>query len=237
MRLVVHLDPVVRFKSGSRTGNPNPLTASLLLDNAGADGIIVSPSGNLANKDIALIRSASNSHINVEIPVNQDSVRSALEVKPDMVTLIPENGHESNGEVATNGHAGLREYISSLHAASVDVAIMISADLKSVKEARNLNADAVSIDVSPFTAATNSSDALYHLEGIESASLAANKLGLQVSVFGGINDKNIANLVNLDTIDEIVLGHEFFARALFLGLDRAFSDLREQVRYLSGRNS
>ncbi|MCO6473699.1 MAG: pyridoxine 5'-phosphate synthase, partial [Melioribacteraceae bacterium] len=54
----------------------------------------------------------------------------------------------------------------------------------------------------------------------------AKKLGMGVNAGHGLNYNNMKEFVAVEGVDEVSIGHAVIARALFVGLEQAISDMR-----------
>jgi len=88
----------------------------------------------------------------------------------------------------------------------------------------------VLINSSGYVAARTMEQAQQELDRIDTAVVAANKAGLTVYCGHGLTARNIRPLAELEAIDEFVVGHALFARAISVGYDRAVRDLLAEIR-------
>lgn len=239
MRLTVHLNPLAAFRAIGPSPEPDLFTSALAVDLAGADGIVcrledgASP---LQARDVAALKKVVKNHLTIEVEPTEELVRAAMEIKPDQVTLLPPvKGPQDAGLDVVSLSVTLRELVRSLHAAGIDVSLLVSPEIDQVKEARKLEVDAVTLNTAAYAACDTAQDAVVKLEELESAALAANRLGLTVLASRGLNHRNIAPIAAYGTVDEALLDHALFSRALFIGLDRALAEVRDAVRWHSPR--
>ena len=89
---------------------------ALLAELGGADGITVhlrEDRRHIQDRDVTLLRQTVRSRLNLEMAATAEMVAIALEIKPDMVTLVPERREE----VTTEGGldvAGQRSQLSAV---------------------------------------------------------------------------------------------------------------------------
>ncbi len=236
MRVAVHINPFAAMRlmfNDQPSGDPDPVLAAVVLDVAGVDGIVCRANDKrapLSERDLTLLKQIGRRHLTVESEVNETALRKIMEMKPDQVTLLPtENTPKNQGlEVEANA-AELKEIISSLHAAQIETCVFIEPVIAQVKAARKVQADYVTLNTYALTHSPSTAETIIHLEEIESASLGANKLELRVLASGGLNYRNVGNLVTLGTIEELVLGYEFISHAVFVGLERALQEVRQAL--------
>lgn len=233
MRLSVHLTPLARFRALGNHAEPDLFNSALAVDLAGADGIVcrLEEDGPITINDVSALKKIVRSHLTIEVEPSDGLLRTAMELKPDQVTLAPHSKAASQGLDVVANSTSLREQIRSLHAAGIDVSLQIMPEIEQVKEARKLEADAVTLSAARYTKADSAEDAIIYLEEIEASALGANRLGLTTLVTFAVDHRNVAPLAALGTIDEIVLGHRLYARSMYVGLDRAFTEVRDAVRW------
>ncbi|MCB2198419.1 pyridoxine 5'-phosphate synthase [bacterium] len=233
MRLSVHLTPLARFRALGNHAEPDLFTSALAVDLAGADGIVcrLEEDGPIDIKALAVLKKIVRSHLTIEVEPNDGLLRTAMELKPDQVTLAPHSKAASQGLDVIANATPLRKQIRSLHAAGIDVSLQVMPEIEQVKEARKLEADAITLSVARYTKADSADDAVIYLEEIEASALGANRLGLSTLVSFAVDHRNVAPLAALGTIDEVVLGHRLFARSMYVGLDRALGEVRDAVRW------
>ncbi len=234
MRLSLHINPLAWMRQFGGIDRPDPLNGAALADLAGIDGIVcrLNESQNpITERDLKLLRIMVKSHLNVEVEANEALLHSVMELKPEQVTLVPpEATPAEDGLDVIAASTNLREAVGSLHAAGIDVSTLVRPDIAQIKEARRIETDFVTLNVRDYANAHTAQDAFVHLEEIESAALGATRLGLRVIVAHGLDQRNIVPLAAFDTIEEAVLDFELFARSVFVGIERAISEIRDSIR-------
>ena len=64
-----------------------------------------------------------------------------------------------------------------------------------------------------------------YLENISSLAVAASKLGLGVSASQQLDYQNVSDIVPIEKIEEINVGHAVVSRALWIGMEQAVRDM------------
>jgi len=82
VRLGVNVDHVATVREARRGIEPDPVAAAVLCELAGADGIVCH-----------LRRQVVKTHLNLEMAPVDEMVKKAINVLPDMVTLVPERSN------------------------------------------------------------------------------------------------------------------------------------------------
>ena len=236
MKLGLNIDHIATIRQARRAREPEPVTAALIAELAGAEGITVHLRGDrrhIQDRDVELLRQVIATRLNVEMAATTEMVGIACRVKPDQVTLVP----ESPDEVTTTGgldvvqHAGaVRDAVTACRAAGIKVSVFIDAIPEQVDASKAAGADAIEINTGPYADAPEPQ----RPAGLTLIALAAERAAradLEVLAGHGLNYVNVTPIVRLPHIVELNIGHAIIARAAFVGLDRA---VREMVGLLRG---
>src|SRR4029434_8861109 len=115
-RLNVNIDHVATVRQARRTIEPSLVAAAMICEQAGADEITHTLRGDrrhIQDADVRLLREAVTTYLNVEMAATEEMMKIAIEVKPDAVSLVPENP----GEITTEGGLNVQANISIVRAA------------------------------------------------------------------------------------------------------------------------
>jgi pyridoxine 5-phosphate synthase len=234
MKLGLNIDHIATIRQARRAREPEPVTAALLAELAGADGITVHLRGDrrhIQDRDVELLRQVIATKLNVEMAATPEMVGIACRVKPDQVTLVPERPDEvtTTGGLDVVQHAGaVRDAVRACRAAGIHVSIFIDAIPEQVEASKAADAGAIEINTGPYADAPGLQQPA-QLTRIALAAEQAAAAGLEVLAGHGLNYINVAPIVRLPHIVELNIGHAIIARAALVGLDRA---VREMVGLL-----
>src|SRR5512141_1396003 len=115
-RLNVNIDHVATVRQARRAPEPSVVAAAMVCEQAGADGITVhlrSDRRHIQDSDLIILRQAVTTYLNVEMAATEEMMKIAIDVKPDAVSLVPENP----GEIPTQGRLSVRTNIAIVRAA------------------------------------------------------------------------------------------------------------------------
>src|SRR5262245_61811113 len=101
IRLGVNIDHVATVRQARRAREPEPVTAAMLAQLGGADGITVhlrEDRRHIQDRDVRLLKQVVTCLLNLEMAVAEEIVAIACEVKPDQATLVPERRQELTTE-------------------------------------------------------------------------------------------------------------------------------------------
>ncbi|MBP1634821.1 MAG: pyridoxine 5'-phosphate synthase [Acidobacteria bacterium] len=234
MRLAVNIDHIATIREARKAREPEPVAAALIAEMAGAQGITVHLRGDrrhIRDRDVELLRQVVATKLNVEMAATPEMTGIALRVKPDQVTLVPEQPHEvttQGGLDVIANRPAVEEAVSRLRAGGIRVSIFIDPDPAQVRASRELGADAVEINTGAYSDAPPASRAPRLLDVQRAADTAA-ALGLEVLAGHGLTYVNIHPIAAIRVIEELNIGHSIISRASLVGLDRA---VREMVELL-----
>jgi pyridoxine 5-phosphate synthase len=244
-KLNVNIDHVATIREARKTIEPSIVTAAVICEQAGADGITVhlrQDRRHIQDRDIELLREVVTTYLNVEMAATEEMLEIALRTKPDAVSLVP----ESPNEVTTEGgldvignFENVKNVIEKLKEAGIFVSIFIDPDLEQIEAASGVGAQQVELCTAEYAEMTLSSRAA-HGEGaqkaaaetarIASAAAHAKKLGLIVAAGHGLTYRNIADLAAIPDISEFNIGHNIISRSVFVGLNQAVREMIDAIK-------
>jgi pyridoxine 5-phosphate synthase len=235
-RLGVNVDHVATLRQARRAAYPDPVAAAVMAELAGADQITIhlrEDRRHIQDRDLQVLRKTVTSRLNLEMAVAPEMIRIAYEVKPDMVTLVPERREElttEGGLDVVGGREAVRKAVKTLRDAEIEVSLFIDPDLDQVKAAHRAEADAVELHTGRYCDARLAADRRRELGRIVDACKAAAKLGLKVAAGHGLNYQNVLPVAAIGEIEELNIGHAIVAHAVLVGMERAVREMKELLR-------
>ncbi len=244
-KLNVNIDHVATIREARKTIEPSIITAAVICEQAGANGITVHLRGDrrhIQDRDIELLRDVVTTYLNVEMAATDEMVAIALRTKPDAVSLVPENPNEVTTEGGLNVIANfenVKKVIEQLKAAGIFVSIFLDPDLEQIDAAKGVGAQQVELCTAEYAELTLSARAA-HGEGaqkaaaevsrIASAAAHARSLGLIVAAGHGLTYRNVGALAAIPEITEFNIGHNIISRSVFVGLNQAVREMVDAIR-------
>jgi pyridoxine 5-phosphate synthase len=231
IRLAVNVDHVATLREARGINEPDPVLAAGICELAGAEGIVVhlrEDRRHIQDRDVRLLRQTVKTKLNLEMGANSEIIKFALDVKPDMVTLVPEKRKELTTEGGLNviGQKNkLRDVIRQMNDAAIPVSLFIDPDLRQIAAAASIGATYVEIHTGRYCDATSGAERDHEFTMIAAAADAAFESGLRVNAGHGLNYTNTTQVAALATIEELSIGHAIMARAIFVGLDQAVREM------------
>ncbi|MBI2343607.1 MAG: pyridoxine 5'-phosphate synthase [Deltaproteobacteria bacterium] len=232
-RLGVNIDHVATLRQVRGTVYPDPVAAAAYVEQAGADQVTLhlrEDRRHIQDQDLRTLRRIVSTRLNLEMAATETMATIATEVRPDVVTLVPERRQELTTEGGLNMVAGgkrLRTVIESLRAASIPVSAFVEPDPRQIESARELGVDAVELHTGPYALAITAEAVATALRQLQAAARLAASMDLTVCAGHGLHYENTARLVVvLPEVEEYNIGHSIIARAIFVGLEQAVREMR-----------
>lgn len=244
-KLNVNIDHVATIREARKTIEPSIITAAVICEQAGANGITVHLRGDrrhIQDRDIELLRECVTTYLNVEMAATDEMMKIALETNPDAVSLVPESPNEittEGGLDVINNFETIKTAVEKLKAAGIFVSIFIDPDLEQIEAARGVGAQQVELCTGEYAELTLSSRAAHgegaekakaEVERIKKAAQHAKNQGLIVAAGHGLTYRNIEALAAIPEITEFNIGHNIISRSVFTGLYRAVEEMIEKIR-------
>jgi pyridoxine 5-phosphate synthase len=234
--LSVNVDHIATIREARGIDEPDPVLAAGIAELAGAEGIICHlrmDRRHIKDRDLNLLKEVVKTKLNLEMA--PELVDIALEVKPDVVTLVPERREEltTEGGLDVAGNKGEYKGVTNrLKEAGISVSFFIDPDPDQIRESLNEGADIIEINTREYSEARTESDIQGNFEKIKEAAKLASRLKLKVHAGHGLNYVNIKRFSSIPEIEEYSIGHSIIARTVMVGLDQAVREMAQLVSQL-----
>jgi len=236
-RLAVNVDHVATVRQARGGNEPDPILAAGLAELAGAEGIIChlrEDRRHINDRDLRLLRQTVKTRLNMEMAAVDEIMDIALDVKPDLVTLVPEKREELTTEGGLDVRAHPRHYkevVERLKTAGIRVSLFMDPDPEQIRAAHQCGADIVEIHTGHYSEARSDPEAIEQFARIVTAVESAAKLDLSVSAGHGLNYVNVKRFRDLAHIEEYSIGHSIVAMAVLIGFQQAVRKMIELVKH------
>lgn len=234
--LGINIDHVATIRQARGGQEPDPIAAAIIAELAGAEGITAhlrEDRRHMQDRDIYLLKQTVRTRLNLEMAAVPEMVRIALDVLPQMATLVPERREErttEGGLDVRNREKELAGIVTSLREQNILVSLFISPDIHEIRSAVKTGATHVEFHTGEYSNAAGQAQT-EELERLRDASMAARKLGLIVNAGHGLNYSNVVPVAKIEGMGELNIGHSIISRAVLVGLDVAVRDMARLIRH------
>ena len=230
-KLNVNVDHVATVRQARGGNEPDPVLVAYLAELAGAHGIVVhlrEDRRHIQERDVRILRETVRTKLNMEMAPTEEMLRIASDVKPDMVTLVPEKREELTTEGGLDVSGNLKAVTASVKALrknGILVSLFIDPEPKQISASVKTGAQMAEFHTGSYAEAKNEESAEAELSKIKKAVEKALSAGLRVAAGHGLNYVNTGGVARIKGIEEFNIGHSIISRSLMVGMERAVSDM------------
>ena len=260
LKLGVNIDHVATLREaryrGRGFGEPNPVEAARICEAAGAHGITAhlrEDRRHIQDRDVWELREKIETRLNLEMANAPEIVGIALELRPDIVCIVPERRLEVTTEGGLDvvaAEKSLTETRKKMNDAGIEVSLFIAPDEKQIEAAARVGSQFIELHTGQFaeefgresrvesresrpTSSTLDPRLSTELQRLISGAKLANQLGLKVNAGHGLNYENLPALFAVPHLVELNIGHSIVSRAVFVGLENAVKEMHAVMKKYS----
>jgi len=240
--LGINIDHVATVRQARGTIEPDPVWAAVEAQLGGAVCItfhLRKDRRHIQDRDAELLKKTVQCKLNMEMSLDEEIVGIALGLKPDQVTLVPENRREitTEGGLDVIAHAErTAEVAKRLSDAGIVVSAFIDPAEAQVAASAEAGYHAIELHTGAYANAClagssiadqrKQADLLAELrQGLESGQAA----GLTVHAGHGLTYTNVGPVAAMEGFAEFNIGHSVIARAVFVGLRDAVAEMKRLI--------
>lgn len=232
--LNINVDHVATLRQARKGIEPDPVTAAVNAELAGAGGIVChlrEDRRHINDRDVRLLREVIQTRMDLEMAAEEEIIKIALATVPDIVTIVPEKREELTTEGGLNLAKDIerfRDLSNRMHEKGIIVSYFIEPDKEQIEAAFEVDADMVEFHTGTY--ANSKADAAGNeLVRIHEACYFASQEGLMIAAGHGLNYVNTQAICLIDEIDELSIGHSIMSRAIHVGIDRAVKEMLQLI--------
>jgi pyridoxine 5-phosphate synthase len=239
MILNVNIDHVATLRNARGGVEPDVLEAARIAVLAGAKGIVLhlrEDRRHIKDNDVYLVREKIDSRLDLEMAANDEIIHIALDLAPDLVTIVP----EKRNELTTEGGLDVKSQIAKLTSIcekmiskSIAVSFFVDPVYEQILASKECGADMVEIHTGHYANLQNIEEMKKDLAIISDAVQYAHSLGLKVAAGHGLNYQNTQLIAQIPNIHELSIGHSIISRSIYIGLHNAVREMLEIIRHNS----
>lgn len=232
IRLGVNIDHIATLRNARRTYEPEPIIAAGLAELGGADSIVShlrEDRRHINDRDVKILREVITTKFNLEMSTDEEIVKIACQIKPDQATLVPERREEittEGGLDVIKNFKKIKDVVSELIKNGIEVSLFIDPDKKQIEKTKDTGATIIELHTGVYSNLFRKNKYFEELKKIEECSKFAKELGLKVSAGHGLTYSNVSLIAAIPEIEELNIGHSIIARAVFVGLKNAVSEMK-----------
>ena len=236
--LHVNVDHVATVRQARRASEPDPVTAAALAEVAGASGITVhlrEDRRHIQDRDVRVLRETVQTVLNLEMATTAEMLKFAIEIQPEVVTLVPEKREEvttEGGLDVVGAGDDLRKAIGDLRDHGMRVSLFIDPDIEQIQSSAKCGATDIELHTGPYAhAKANNKIISKAYQKLENAALEAHRIGLQVNAGHGLTYQNTQLICQLPHLRELNIGHSIVSRAITVGVGQAVREMRDLINH------
>ncbi len=235
-QLAINVDHVATIREARGIKEPDPVTAAAICELAGASGIVVhlrEDRRHIQDRDVYLLRQTVKTKLNLEMGATKEIINIALDVQPDLVTLVPEKRQEltTEGGLDVIGQKKkLAKTIEKMTKANIPVSIFVDPDEEQIHASHDIGATFVEIHTGKYCDATTEKKQNKEFELVAASAEYAYQMGLRVNAGHGLDYNTTSRVASIDAIEELSIGHAIITRAVFTGLGQAVKEMHSIIQ-------
>ncbi len=245
LKLGVNIDHAATLREaryrGRTVGEPDPVAVALASEAAGAHGITAhlrEDRRHIQDRDLHALRASIRTRLNLEMANTPEMVGIALQVKPEIVCLVPEKREEvttEGGLDVVRQEASLRETIRRLNGGGIEVSLFIAPDADQIDASARVGAQFIELHTGSFAEAfENPTHRAAEVQRLVKGAEQAHRLGIRVNAGHGLNVPNVSSIFPVPHMEELNIGHSILSRAVLIGITAAVKEMLEAMQGYRG---
>ena len=224
-RLGINIDHIATVRNARGSFHPDPFLAAKYVLSCGADSVTIhlrEDRRHIKDNDVKKICKNKKIPVNLEISLNKEILKIAIENKPNFICLVPENRKEVTTEGGLNLNRNrnkIKDIILQFKNKKIRTSLFINPNLTDIRTARKLNADCVELHTGKISDLIKQKKShINEFNKIKNCCKYANKIGLEVHAGHGLDYKTTKILTKIKEIEEFNIGHFIIGESIFYGL-------------------
>ena len=224
-KLSVNINKIATLRNARGEDYPNLVKTAKDIIKFGAEGITIHPrpdERHIKYSDAYDLKQNISTELNIEGNPSKKFINMVCEVKPDQVTLVPDESDaitSNSGWDTVKNFNFLKDVVEEFKSNSIRVSIFIDPDSKMLEGAKKINADRVELFTGPY-AKQYINEKSNAINRYIDCSKIANKIGMELNAGHDLNQQNLEffknNILNLK---EVSIGHALISESLYFGLE------------------
>ena len=234
-KLSVNINKIATLRNARGEDYPNLVKTAKDIIKFGAEGITIHPrpdERHIKYSDAYDLKQNISTELNIEGNPSKKFINMVCEVKPDQVTLVPDESDaitSNSGWDTVKNFNFLKDIVEEFKSNSIRVSIFIDPDSKMLEGAKKINADRVELFTGPY-AKQYINDKSNAINRYIDCSEIANKIGMELNAGHDLNLNNLPYLKECGDIDEVSIGHAIIVDSLKYGFKDTINMYIEEIK-------
>ncbi len=234
-KLGVNIDHVATVRQARNTDEPDPVWAAAEAELGGADGItfhLREDRRHINDRDAKLLRQTVAGKLNMEMAIDDETVRIAVKLKPDQCTLVPERREELTTEGGLDVdklRSRIVPVVKKLRRAGITVNAFVEPIEAQIIACQACGFHGIELWTGAYAHARNVAEQTRTLDELVQALQLGWDCGLEVHAGHGLTYRNIEPIAALGAFSEFNIGHSIIARSIFIGLRVAVREMKQRI--------
>lgn len=235
IRLNVNVDHVATLRNARGGFEPDPVAAALIAEKAGASGIVChlrEDRRHITDRDVRIVKEVLQTKLDLEMAATDEIIGIACELKPALVTIVPEKRMERTTEGGLDLTLKIQFYkdlVQKMHDNGIEVSFFIEPIENQIEAALITEADMVELHTGHYSFSKDSTDINNEIKRIKFAGRFAKQSGLKVAAGHGLNYLNTTPLCDGSIFDEFSIGHSIISKSIFVGIESAVREMLDVI--------
>ena len=241
-KLNVNIDHCATLREVRRGRYPDPVWAATIAELAGADGITVhlrEDRRHIQDNDVKRLKKSVQGVLNLEMALTAEMLDFARDIKPDVITIVPEKREELTTEggldlkvvqKSSTSTALLAELVTFCDSQDIALSLFIDPETDTINRSLDMGVRHIELHTGKYANARRKEDKAKERVQLLVAARHAAEQHMFVAAGHGLNYKNTAAIVAASACHEYNIGHAIMAQALLVGMKDAVRDMVNIVR-------
>jgi len=226
-KLSVNINKLATLRNARGHNNPDVAEWALKLQGWGVQGITVHPrpdERHIRKTDVYALKDKLDVEFNIEGYPSKAFCQMVLEVKPEQVTLVPDNPEQLTSDHGWNtlkDQNMLKEVIAPFKAAGIRTSIFLDPNPDLISTAAATGADRIELYTESFARAFENNIQRTQIRAYAETARRAQDAGMGVNAGHDLDLKNLGYfLESVPNVMEVSIGHALICDALEMGMEQ-----------------
>lgn len=238
IELGVNIDHVATLREARKGRVPDVIAAAKICELAGAHQITVhlrQDRRHIQDHDVEALKQVLLVRMNLEMGATDEIIAIAHRIQPHTVCLVPENRQEittEGGLDVASQMPRLKDVVNGMHDNGIRVSMFIDPEKEQVDASAEIGADCVELHTGAYANAEED-EVDCELDRLCACAEHIAKTGMEFHAGHGLTVRNLDPVAVLPGLCEVNIGHDIIARALFIGLENAVTEILDVLHECS----